>query len=136
MAHFDTTKAEFNTALERLLALRSHDPRRILLEDWVHTLSSTEITTLDFSFDPRALSDHYSDDEIVFSKTFSFYDVMTRPICENAVCPVQIALRASSAFRLAESMVLMNSSTFATISGKAWRPYIMIPCFSQTIWML
>jgi hypothetical protein len=74
MPDFESTKSEFAAALERLILKRGNDSDHSLLDDWIEVISPMGITALDFSFDPRALHDFYTKDEIVFSKTFYFYD--------------------------------------------------------------
>jgi hypothetical protein len=74
MTDFESTKAEFEAELKRLITKRAHDSKHNLLDDWIEALSPTGITNLRFSFDPRELHDDYAKDEIVFSKRFSFYD--------------------------------------------------------------
>jgi hypothetical protein len=74
MTDFESAKAEFLAAVEHFLWERRNGSRRGLLGDWVGLLSRTGFSSLDFSFSPRELHDHYSSDEVVFSSTFDFHD--------------------------------------------------------------
>lgn len=74
MTDFECTKAKFAASLERLVSERGIDSKRSLIDDWIDVLSRSGIAAFDFSFSPRDLDDYYSDDEIVFSSTFYFYD--------------------------------------------------------------
>jgi hypothetical protein len=74
MTDFESTKAVFEAALERLITKRAHDRKHSLLDDWIEAVSAAGITTLRFSFDPRELHNYYAEDQIVFSKRFFFYD--------------------------------------------------------------
>lgn len=70
---FETAKSEFATILKRMVADRINASKRCLLDDWIETISSSELKDLAFSFSPREFDDYYNEDEIVFSKTFYFY---------------------------------------------------------------
>ncbi len=82
MTDFESTKAEFSLAVDRLVADRTNSVGRNLLDDWISILSADGMTTLSFSFDPREIDDWYNDDEVVFSKTFCFYkELYLRQCC-------------------------------------------------------
>jgi hypothetical protein len=74
MVDFEATKASFEAALKRLISRRDKNSKHSLLDDWIEAVSPTGISSLSFSFSPRDLYDNYLNDEVVFSKSFYFYD--------------------------------------------------------------